>query len=78
VRLENTNHGGENGWSTNWPIRFPPRKTATQVTKRGDGTVDYLFNYANAHTGEPFSLLLGISHYDDRMMLTCRCKFTFG
>ncbi len=46
-----------NGWSNDWPARCP-REAAAQVMRNGDGTVDYRFDYTNAHSKEPFSLLL--------------------
>jgi hypothetical protein len=47
----------------NWPARCP-REAAAQVTERDDGTVDYRFDYTNAHSGELFSLLLGVHRHE--------------
>ncbi len=57
-----------------WPARCPT-EAATQVTERDDGTVDYRFDYTNAHSKEPFSLLLlllGTRRYEG---YTCIGKF---
>ncbi len=65
-----------NEWSDDWPARCP-REAATQVMIRRDGTVDYRFNYTNAHSKELFSLVLGTRHHEGRTQITkFRLKFS--
>jgi hypothetical protein len=65
VRYQNT----VNEWSDDWPARCP-REAATLVIERDDGTVYYSFNYANAHSKEPFSLLLGTRRHEGLTQIT--------
>ncbi len=63
---------------TNWPARCP-REAATQVTERDDGSVDYHFNYSNAHSGEVFSVLLVlVAHSDEGRTKIHRFELKFG
>ncbi len=71
VRYQNSEWRG-------WPERCP-REAATQVTDRDDGTVCYRFDYINAHSGEPFSLLLGTrSHNECEGLQIVKFRLTFG
>ncbi len=61
-----------------WPARCP-RDAATQVTPKGDGMVDYRFDFTNAHSEEPFSLLLKTRRYDEcERVLIVKFHLTFG
>jgi hypothetical protein len=65
VRYEET----ADEWSDNWPTRCP-REAATQATERDDGTVEHRFDYTNANSKEPFSLLLGTRHHEGRTRIS--------
>ncbi len=42
---------------------------ASQIIEREDGTGEHRFDYANAHSKEPFSLLLGIRSLKGRTQI---------
>ncbi len=61
---------------TDWPARCPSG-AATHVTEKGDGTVEYRFDYTNAHSGEAFSVLL-VAHSDEGRTKIHRFELKFG